>query len=107
LTAKTLGDLRNFDPATWTLEYGLDCREGGNADQSQLRGELNFVGPGRVNGAPGFIWNATPDPPPGPCEAYLLLRDAEGEVICSEWWDFIVAADAPTEVDIFMGCETF
>ena len=107
LTATTLTDLRNFDPETWTLEYSLDCQEGGNADQTQLGGELAPVGPGPVNGAPGYSWNGTPGPPPGPCEAYLRLRDADGEVICSEWKEFVVAADAPTEVDIFMGCETF
>jgi hypothetical protein len=102
-----LVNLPTFDPAAWTLEYKLACPESANVDWSHPDGELAFVEPTPTNSALGHVWKGTVDATPGPCSVTFLLRDSTGEVICSEFEEFVAAADAPTEVDVFMGCESF
>lgn len=105
-TVETLAGSPPFDPATRSLEYSLACRESENVDESQSDGELAFVGAAPVNGAPGYVWKATTDAPPGPYSVLFQLRDSNWEVICTECCEeFITSADAPTDVNVFMGCE--
>jgi hypothetical protein len=100
------------DPASATVEYSLVCKNATDwrdvdpaTGSPLLLGDIEPVGPSTVNDAQGFVWSASVNSPPGPCQIQIRMRDAEGEIICTNCEEFTVAADAPTEVDIFMGCE--
>ena len=113
LTVEMEADLQFFDLGLTTLEYTLWCeanpidfRDDPTTGEPLDVGEFEPVGPGAVNGEPGFVWSASVDASPGACAVGLRLRDSDGEVLCSHFVEFVVAADAPTEVDIFLGCES-
>jgi hypothetical protein len=106
LTVESAPDLRSGAPLTF--EYTATCRDNPSAGDPEFMGELEAVGPGAVNGEPGSLWSASIDAPPGrPCAVQLVMRDVTGEVICTHIEMFIVAANGPTEVDIFLGCGIF
>ncbi len=90
-----------IDAAEATLEYTLMCQ--GHED---LEDDFGPGEPGPIDDDRVFVWTTLPlDLPPGPCSVVLRMRDAEREVICTAYEDFVVATDEPTEVDVVMGCE--
>lgn len=103
----------DLDPTTleytvWCLEESLsDFRSDPTTGQPQLVGEFEPGRPSALNGEARFVWDVSVDAPPGPCAVGLRLRDSAGEVICSHLEEFVVAADAPTEVEVLLGCEVF
>jgi hypothetical protein len=107
LTVENVNDLRGFDPAPITFEYVLACEERPSNGEPQLVGEFEPVGPGSVNGEPGSLWSASVDAPPGPCSVQLRMRYSDGQLLCTNDEEFVVMADAPTEVDLLMICEFF
>lgn len=95
-----------FDAASTTLRYTLQC-DYFDPDTSvpALLGDIAPVGPGSVNGAQGFVWSTSVDAHPGPCAVQLVLRDSDDEVICTNIEEFVVAGDAPSDIEILMICE--
>ena len=91
------------DPASATVEYSLVCKNATDwrdvdpgTSWPLLLGDIEPVGPSTVNDAQGFVWSTSLNAPPGPCQIEIRMRDAEGEVICTNYEEFTVAADAPT-----------
>lgn len=103
-----LADYQRFaEPLS--LEYELQCEESpSTTGEPPLEGDFEPASPGAVNGEPGSLWTASIDARPGPCTATVVLRDNDGEFLCAQEEEFIVNADARTEVRInYDQCEDF
>ena len=95
---------------TWALEYTVACGPGFDDTSSQgdaVTVEGAFEQAEAFNlgeSGPTAVWKDSIEFPPGPCSIQLILRDADGEVLCSNTEPVTIEPETPTEAYFSLVC---